>query len=185
MLKKVAFTVATVLVLFPASAFCSIETDINTIDLQRNELLKQVTTGLVNGKISIEDARKLKEELDNIIKLEIKAKEDPLSSPERLQNINSTLKESEGHISASTHQTKVWLGIDSRDNTLETKITNALDKKAISKEQAEDLKQQYDELRARESNGDPTRGFEFEDAIALADDIQTLNSKIDKAISGK
>ncbi len=185
MLKRVALTVVSVLVLFPPGAFCTIETDINNADLQRNELLKKVANGLVSGKVSIEDAQKLKGELDNVVKLETRAQEDPLTSPERLQEINNTLKEIQTHIDASTHPTKVWIGIDSRDRTLDQKITDALDRKAISKEQAEGLKQQYDELRAREANGDPTHGFEFDDAISLAVDTQTLGSNIDKAIAGK
>ena len=185
MLKRIVLTVASLLVLFPPSGSCTIETDINTLDLQRNELLKHITTGLVNGKISIEEAQRLKGELDNIIKLETKAKEEPLSSPERLQEINSSLKDVHSHIDTATHSTKIWLGIDSHDRTLEKKITDALDSKAISKEQAEGFKQQYDELRAREANGDPTHGFEFDDALALAVDTQILNSNIDKAIAGK
>lgn len=185
MFKRVVLSVAAVLVLLPPSVFCTIETDITNADQQRNELLKQVTTGLVNGKISIEDAQKLKGELDNIVKLETRAQEDPLTSPERLQEIKSTLNDIHNHINAATHPTKIWLGLDSRDKTLDQKITGALDKKSISKEQAEGLKQQYDELRAREANGDPTHGFEFDDAISLAVDTQTLNSNIDKAITGK
>ncbi len=185
MLKRTTLSLASLLILFPPSAFCTIENDIDKIDTQRNEMLKQVTTGLVSGRISIDDAKKLKGELDNIVKLEDKAKEDPLTSPEALQNITGNLQTIRTEIDASTHPTKIWLGIDSRDNTLERKITEALDKKAISKEQAESFKLQFDELRERESNGDPSRGMEFDDAMSLAADIQTFDVNLDKAIAGK
>ena len=185
MLKKGLLSAVSLLVLFPNNGFCTIEGDLTNLDLQRNEVLKEVTTGLVNGKISIEDAQKLKNELDGVIKLETAAKEDTLSSPERLQEISKTINQIHDHVNNAIHPTKLWLGIDSQDKTLEQKITNALNHKLISKERAEEFKQQWDELRARESNGDPSHGFEFEDAMSLAVDVQTLNSNIDRAISGK
>ena len=185
MLKKIAITVATSLILFPSSGFCAIENELTAVDNQRTELLKQLTTGLASGKISIDDAQKIKTDIDNVIKLETQAKEDPVSSPEKIKQINSSLQQVNSEISSAIHPRKVWLGIDVQDKTLEQKITNALDNKKLTKEQAESFKQQFDKLRQRESNGDPTRGFEFTDAIALAVDLQTFNTKLDQAIAGK
>jgi len=185
MLKRVAITVLSSLILFPASAYCAIENELSAIDTQRDEVLKQLTGELISGKISIEDAQKLKGELDDVVKLETKAKEEPLTSAERITEINSALQQVRSHIAATTHATKVWLGIDSQDRTLDKKITDALEARKITKDQASDLKQASDGLRARESNGDPTHSMEYTDALSLAQDIQTLNSKIDQAIAGK
>lgn len=185
MLKRIALMVVSSFILFSPSGFCTIENDLTSLDLQRNELLKRVTAQLVSGKITIEDAQKLKNDLDNVVKLETKAKEDPLSTPERVQEISSTIQQINSRLEAATRPTKIWLGIDVRDTVLERKISDTLAQKKITKTQAEGFKRRLDELKARESNGDPTRGFEFDDAMALAVDIQTLNSNIDDAIAGK
>lgn len=167
------------------NGFCTIDTDINNLDLQRNELLKRIIAGLTSGKLSITDAQRLKNELDNIVQLESTAKEDAISSPEHVKQISEAVQNTSKDIDKAIQPTKVWLGINADDKTIEQKITNALASKAISKEQAENFKQQFDELRARESNGDPAHGYEFEDAMSLAVDIQTLDNNIDRAIAGK
>ena len=184
MLKRIALLAAS-LILFPSAAFCAIDNELISLDSRRNDLLKQLTDGLIKGKVTAANAQTIKDELDNVVKLETRAKEEPLTGPECINQINSSLQQSKSHIQAAIHPTKVWLGIDSQDKTLEQRITDALDKNKITKIQAESLKQEFDELRARESNGDPTRGFEFNDALALAGDIQTLSDKIDKTVAGK
>ncbi len=185
MVKRIALSVVASLMLFPASGFCAVDNELINLDQQRNELLKQLTDGLVKGKVSVADAQSCKSELDNIIKIETKAKEDPLSSPECIKQINTCLQQSQAHIQAAIHPNKVWLGVDPQDKTLEKKLNNALDKGLITKEEAEGFKQQFDKLRQRESNGEPTRGFEFDDAISLSTDLETFNSDLDKAIAKK
>jgi len=47
------------------------------------------------------------------------------------------------------------------------------------------LIQEADAMQVRETNGDPTHAFEFDDAMAIAVDWQTLNDRIDTTIAGK
>ena len=84
---------------------------------------------------------------------------------------------------AATHPSKVWMGIDARDNTLQKKINDALDSRKISKEQAGSLFDEEEKIRARETNGDPKNDFDFTAALSLAQDILTLDSKIDQLAS--
>ena len=63
MLKRIALMVVSSFILFSPSGFCTIENDLTSLDLQRNELLKRVTAQLVSGKITIERCPKVKKRI--------------------------------------------------------------------------------------------------------------------------
>jgi len=182
--KKIAIGVLSSLLFCQPHAFCADSaTELVKLDGQRNEILKQITSGLVSGKVTPTDAQQLKNELDGTVKLEARAQEDQTVTAAELSDISGALDQVRTHLATASHAKKVWVGIDSRDNTLEKNISDALVTRKISKEQADGLMQEAETLRAREANGSPTNEFEFTDAISLAGDIQTLAGKIDQLAS--
>ena len=181
MSKRIAITVFSSLLLSQTGGFCA-DVLMDT-DTRRDDLLKQITKELVAGKITPGDAIMLKNELDNVVKLETVAQEDKQVTPEELSSINNALELTKTHTTAATHSNKIWLGINYKDRTLENKITNALDSHKISQEQATSLMGEEEKLRARENNGDPSNEFDFTDAITIAGDIQSLAGKIDQLAS--
>jgi hypothetical protein len=183
MSKKIVLTVLLVLLMGQSKALSANEDQLTQLDTQRNKELDQITEGLIGGKILPDKARKLKEELDEVTKLESNAREDNALTATEAYNITKCLQKVQSHIDTNTHTTKVWMGIDSGNKGIHTKISDALAARKISKEQAETLEREYEKLLSREGDGYPTHRFVFSDAIALADDLQTLNSKIDQLIA--
>jgi len=183
MSKKIAITIISSFLLSQTSALCAETDPLISLDAQRNDLLKQITAQLVAGKIGPTDAQQLKTGLDNVVKLETHAQEDKNVTPEECSNIENALEQVRSQLGTATHTTKVWMGIDSHDTTMRTKISNALETRKISKDQAGALMQEEEKLRARESNGSPTNEFEFTDAISIAGDLLTLDGRIDQLAS--
>ncbi len=183
-LKKILITTVSMLFALQNKAMAANDDQITQLDSQRNETLNKITTGLIEGKISPGAARQLKVELDDVTKLESHAQEDHQVTPSEIDNIATCLDKVQSHISSATHATKVWSGIDSHDKTLHDKIADALAVGTINKEQATTLEQEYEKLRNREVSGYPINAMEFTEAIAIADDLQALNDKINQLITG-
>jgi seryl-tRNA synthetase len=184
-LKETVLVVVSILVVFPTNGFCTVQDELTNLQSQRNELSKQVIAGLVNGTMSVQDAQKLKNELDDVIKLETRLKRTPLHSSEQLKQISFVLLRTSSNIEKATHSSKIWLGIDSRNKILEQKISDALADGTISKKQAENFTKQLETLRSRASNSYPERGITFTEALALAIDMQRFNNDIDRTIARK
>src|SRR5271156_1679582 len=122
MSKKIAITVASSLLFFQTGALCDQTDQLVNLDAQRNDLLKQITTQLVAGKVGPTDAQQLKAGLDNVVQIETRAQEDKNITDAEYKDIKDALDKVQSQIQADTHPTKVWMGIDSRDITLQNKI---------------------------------------------------------------
>lgn len=183
MSKRILIGILFLLLILPVKALSATDDQLTQLDKQRNETLNKITERLIEGKISPNIARQLKAELDDVVKLESHAREDNKVTTTEIYNISKCLDKVHSHIDSQTHTTKIWMGINSRDKTLHEKITNALAAGTISKEQANTLEKDYEQLRAREVSGYPTNSLEFTDAITIADDLLSLNSKIERLIA--
>ncbi len=183
MSKKIVIAAISGLLLLQTKGLCVDTNQLTILDAQRDDLLKQITAQLVAGKIGPTDAQLLKTSLDNVIKMETEAQEDKNVTTEEYQGVANAIAQTRGQLATAIHPTKVWMGISSRDTTLQKKINDALDSHKISKEQADSLTQEFEMLRARESNGSPTNEFEFDDALSIAGDLLTLDGKINQVAS--
>jgi hypothetical protein len=183
MSKKIIFIALFMMLILPSRAMSANEDELTQLDTQRNEALNKITAGLIEGKVFPNIARQLKEELDNVTKLESHARADQVVPTTEIYNISKCLDKARTDIKAQTHTTKVWMGINSRDTTLHNKIADALAAGKINKEQAKTLEQEYEKLRNREVSGYPINALEFTDAITIADDLQILSNKIDQLIA--
>ncbi len=183
MSKKIAITIISGLLLLQTKGLCADSNQLTSLDAQRNDLLKQITAQLVAGKIGPTDAQLLKSGLDNVVQLETRAQEDKIVTDAEYQDIANALAQTRSQLATAVHPQKVWMGIDAHDTTLQRKISDALGSHKISKEQADSLMQEAEMLRAREANGSPTNEFEFDDAVSIAGDLLTLDSKIDQVAS--
>jgi hypothetical protein len=84
------------------------------------------------------------------------------------QHLNSLKKE----------KPRAWAGINHRDVALGQEISAALANKQISKDLAESLKFEADEIKTREASACNNDGLKLADAISIAADKQTLQEKI-------
>ncbi len=146
------------------------------LDNDRNDLLKEITNQLSYGRMTLADAEKTKGELDNIVAMETKYKDGNL----KLNAISSRLDKVKADVKAATHPDKVWMGINSHNKALKEKIDAAFDAKKLTRDEADNLGQQEQVLRDRETVNDTSNGLEFDDAISIAKAIQDLDKKIDE-----
>jgi len=146
------------------------------LDADRNDLLKQITNELAYGHMTLVDAQSCKRELDHVVSLETAYKE---GKKVQLRTISLALEKDRADIKAAIHPDKVWMGIDSENMTLRKKIDANFKAKKLTKEQAENLGQQEQTLRARETVSDTTNGLDYSHAETLAKEIQQLDEKID------
>jgi hypothetical protein len=146
------------------------------LDQDRNDLLKQITNELSYGHMTLEDAEKTKGELDKIVSLETAYKE---GKQVKLKTISLALQKVHGDVKAAIHPNKVWMGIDSHNRALKEKIDAAFDAKKLNRDEADNLGQQEQVLRDRETVNDSSNGLEYDDAVSIAKAIQDLDKKID------
>ncbi len=147
------------------------------LDSDRNDLLKQITNELSYGRMTLADAERTKGELDKVVALETKYKDGTIK---RLQPIRLALQKTQADIKAAIHPDKVWMGIDSHNKALKEKIDAAFDAKKLTRDEADNLGQQEQVLRDRETVNDTSNGLEYDDAISIATAIQELDKKIDQ-----
>ncbi len=166
-------------------AFATVGDDVDKLDAQRNELVKEITVELSNGKLTIEEAQHLKNESDNALKLESIAREDAAHNPGCLQNMSTAIQTAYTNFRKTVHPTPVWLGVHGFDKTLREEISDALAAGRVNKEEAGGLKKEAEELSARGSNADPGQGFKFDDAMSLAVDIETFQKKLGGLVAAK
>lgn len=184
MLNKPIFTALSLLLIVQTKAMSANDDQLVQIDKGRNEALTNITERLIRGQLSPNAAKQLKVELDDVTKLESHAQEDHILTDNEIYNMSKCLEKVRSDIDSQTHKTKVWMGIDSNDKTIHEKISDALAAKRLDKEEAESLEIEYEKLRSREGTGYPISRMEYADAISIADDLQTLNKKIDQFIAG-
>ncbi len=96
----------------------------------------------------------------------------------KLVTISKALQKVRTDVSTATHADKVWMGIDSHNMTIRKKIDSLFASGKLSKEEAENLGQEEQTLRDRETVNDASHGLEFDDAVSISRDIQQLNKKI-------
>jgi len=150
------------------------------LDSDRNDLLKQITNELSYGHMRLVDAQRTKSELDKIVTLETAYKE---GRQVPLRTISLALKKVRADVKDAIHPNKVWMGIDSNNKAIRKKIDAAYAAKKITQQEAENLGQEEQTLRDRETVNDTTNGLEYDDAIAIAKEIQQLNRKINQLSS--
>ncbi len=147
------------------------------LDNDRADQLQHITNELSYGHLSLDDAKRLKGELDTIIPLETKYKE---GHQVKLKTISDRLDKIRQDIKAAIQPNKVWMGIDCRNMALRQKIDAALDANKLTKEEAENLGLEEKTLRNHENESDTTDGLTYDDAIATAAEILRLDKKIDE-----
>ncbi len=138
-------------------------------------ILKQITNELSYGHMKLADAERLKGELDNVVTLETKWKE---HRQVKLETIAKRLQRIHKDVNGAIYPHKVWMGIDSHNMAIKKKIDALFASGKLTKEEAENLGQQEQTLRDRETVNDSANGLEFDDAISIAKDIHQLNGKI-------
>jgi hypothetical protein len=152
------------------------------LDGDRNDLLKQIINELSYGHMQLADAQRTKCELDKIVSLETAYKE---GRQIKLSTISLALQKVRDDVKDAIHTNKVWMGIDSSNMALRKKIDANFSAHKLTKEEAENLGKEEQTLRARETVNDATNGLEYNDAEALAKEIQQLDKKIDELSSQK
>src|SRR5580658_3563191 len=125
MVKKSNMAIALLALSFlvGGEVIASVGDDVDKLDAQRNELVREITSNLADGKLSVEEAQSLKNGSDKVLRLESQAKEDP----RYLQNLTDAIQQSRLDIQHTVHTTKVWLGIEGADRNLQQQVSEALD----------------------------------------------------------
>lgn len=147
------------------------------LDQDRSDLLNKITNELSYGRMTLADAQRTKAELDKVVALETKYKD---GSVKTFQPIKLALQKAQADVKASTHPDKVWMGIDANNRALKQKIDKYFDEKKLTKDEADNLGQQEQVLRDRETVNDTSNGLIYDDAISIATAIQDLDKKIDQ-----
>jgi len=178
MSKKIAIAVISSLLMSQPCGFCVNDKLIQALDEQRVNLLKEIITELIAGKMSPTDAQQLKTGLDEVVQMETAAQEDQNVSDSEYASIKSALDKVQSQITSATNAKKVWMGIDANNTSIQKKINDALIAHKISKDQAISLTEEEEKLRGRESNVNSQTDFTM--TLAVANDMLALNGKIDQ-----
>jgi hypothetical protein len=181
MSKKIAIAVISSLLMSQPVGFCADDKQIQALDEQRVNVLKEIISELIAGKMSPTDAQQLKTGLDGVVQLETAAQEDQNVSDSEYASIKSALDKVQSQVTSATSANKVWMGISSNNTSIQKKINDALTARKISKDQAVSLTEEEEKLRARESNVDSQTDFTM--TLAVANDILALDGKIDQLAS--
>jgi len=172
---KAGFLMASFIFLSPLS-WSANDDQLIKLDNDRNDLLKKITNELSYGRMTLVDAEKTKRELDKIVSLETAYKE---GKQVKLRTISLALQKVQGDVKAAMHPDKVWIGIDPHDKALRQKIDKYFDAKKLTKDEADNLGQQEQVLRDRETVNDTSNGLEYDDAISIAQATLDLDKKIE------
>ncbi|MDZ4834532.1 MAG: hypothetical protein SGJ27_12205 [Candidatus Melainabacteria bacterium] len=146
------------------------------------DLKQRITTNLANGRLTIEEAKKLKDEYDHAVRDRGEFRADGSIDSGEMVRLNSMIDDLKRNIVSQTRDFQAWPGIDGQQVFEAKRIQDGVNSNRITRREYLDLKVEVDRIADSEARA-RSNGLQLGETIALAIDLTNLDQRIAASIN--
>ncbi len=161
----------------------SITTNVDNIESSFADIKQRITRNLSNGRLTINEARALKNQYDRAWNDKNQFKNnDGVISAEEGNNLNQALDAIKREIANNSRDVQAWPGIDGQQSAQARRLEDGISSGRITRREYEQLKSESDRIANLEASA-RANGLQLDETITLASDLTNLNQKISAALN--
>lgn len=160
----------------------SVTANVDSSDGAFADIKGRITRNLANGRLTIEEARNLKEQYDRAWSERNNFKADGVISNEESNRLNQLVEDLKRSVSSNTRDTQAWNGIDGQQAAQAKRIEDGIASGRITRNEYEQLKSESDRIASFEARA-RSNGLQLGETITLATDLNNLNTRLNSSLN--
>ncbi len=160
----------------------TVTTNIDNTDEGFSDVKQRITRNLSSGRLTIEEARTLKNQYDHAWNDRRSFKADGVLSADEIHHLNEALESLKTNIASNTRDTQAWPGIDGQQVAQANRIESGISSGRITRREYEELKAESNRIADFESRA-RANGLQLDETLSLATDLSNFNLRISSALS--
>lgn len=155
----------------------TVTTNIDNTDDGFSDVKQRITRNLSSGRLTIEEARTLKDQYDHVWNDRRSFKADGVLSADEIHHLNEALESLRSNIASNTRDTQAWPGIDGQQVAQANRIEEGIASGRITRREYEELKAESNRIANFESRA-RANGLQLDETLTLATDLSNFSQRI-------
>ncbi|MBA3994122.1 MAG: hypothetical protein C0469_11395 [Cyanobacteria bacterium DS2.3.42] len=160
----------------------TVTTNIDNTDEGFSDVKRRITSNLSSGRLTIDEARTLKNQYDQAWNDRRSFKADGVLSPDEIRRLNQALDDLKANIASNTRDTQAWPGIDGQQVAQANRIEQGITSGRITRREYEELKAESDRIANFEARA-RANGLQLDETLTLATDLSNFNLRISSSLN--
>ncbi|MBC7997679.1 MAG: hypothetical protein IAF58_07040 [Leptolyngbya sp.] len=160
----------------------TVTTNIDNTDDGFSDVKQRITRNLSSGRLTIEEARSLKNQYDHAWDDRRSFKADGVLSADEIRQLNEALESLKSNIASNTRDTQAWAGIDGQQVAQANRIEEGITSGRITRREYEELKVESNRIASFEARA-RANGLQLDETLTLANDLANFNLRISSSLN--
>ncbi len=160
----------------------TVTANVDTSDGAFADVRGRITRNLASGRLTIEEARNLKEQYDRAWNERNNFKGDGVISVEENNRLSQLLEDLKRSVASNTRDSQAWNGIDGQQAAQAKRIEDGIASGRINRNEYEQLKSESDRIASFEARA-RANGLQLGETITLATDLNNLNTRLTASLT--